>query len=147
MTTGPDGRSRGHRSAQDGARSRLAAREVAPSGPIPVTHTLPPSPLSLRMHDQEQDHQYDANAEQRVVRERKDCSKRSKHKRTGPEENGDDSPQESPGRQVLPLGRNEADLTKRDLDVMRMRYGSLVSTSARNAAASCAIAPRRPLLR
>lgn len=75
----------------------LAAREVAPSGSIPLTHTLPPPPLSLRLRDQEQDHQHEADAEQREVREREDCSERSQHERTGPEENGDDSAQESSG--------------------------------------------------
>jgi hypothetical protein len=58
------------------------------------------------MRDQEQDHKHDANAEQRVVREREDCSERSKHKRTTPEENGARSPQESSGRWLFPFGRN-----------------------------------------
>lgn len=102
-------------------RSHLTAREIALSGSIPLAHALPLSPFSLRTSDQKQDRQHDADAEQRVVRKREDCSERSEHKRTAPEENGADSSQESSELWLLPLGLNGARIAKRDLDVMRMR--------------------------
>lgn len=76
--------------------SRLTARKVASSGSIALARTLPraSSSLSLRTHDQEHRHQHDANAEQRVVRDREDCPERSNHKGTAPEEDGANSPEE-----------------------------------------------------
>ena len=94
--------------------------------PPPGTFRRPlvrtPSPLRIR--GKERHNRHDADAERWVVREGEEDPERPEDQEAGPEQQGADSPRKLFSKWLLPFGRSDSYLARRDLDVMSVRHRS-----------------------